>query len=85
VPNITARQRNGHKGVLRLTLENEGHEQVVYNLAPNDYSGQPQSVRVARGHKQTVDWPANADGYYDVTITADSGDGFLRRYAGRIF
>jgi phospholipase C len=85
VPKITARQRNGHKGILVLTLENDGHEPVTYSLTPGDYSGQAQSVGVARGHKQTIDWPANADGYYDVTVTADSGDGFLRRYAGRIF
>jgi hypothetical protein len=26
----------------------------------------------------------DADGYYDVTVTADTGDGFTRRYAGRI-
>jgi hypothetical protein len=25
-----------------------------------------------------------AHGYYDVTVTADTGDGFTRRYAGRI-
>ena len=24
------------------------------------------------------------DGYYHVTVTADTGDGFTRRYAGRI-
>ena len=81
VPKITARQRNGHKGILVLTLENDGHEPVTYSLTPGDYSGQAQSAGVARGHKQTIDWPANADGYYDVTVTADSGDGFLRRYA----
>jgi len=27
---------------------------------------------------------SDADGYYDVTVTADTGDGFTRRYAGRI-
>jgi phospholipase C len=85
VPNVTARLRNGHKGLLRLTLENDGHQPLVFSLAPNDYAGQPQTIAVARGHKETVDWPTNADGYYDVTVTADSGDGFLRRYAGRIF
>ena len=36
------------------------------------------------GHPKTVNWPADADGYYDVTVTADTGDGFPRRYAGRI-
>jgi phospholipase C len=33
---------------------------------------------------EILTWPTDADGYYDVTITADSGDGFTRRYAGRI-
>ena len=31
-----------------------------------------------------VSWPVAPDGYYDVTVTADTGDGFTRRYAGRI-
>jgi phospholipase C len=39
---------------------------------------------VTAGHSKTVDWPADADGYYDVTVTADTGDSFTRRYAGRI-
>ena len=30
-----------------------------------------------------VTWPVDVDGYYDVIITADTGDGFSRRYAGR--
>jgi phospholipase C len=41
-------------------------------------------VRVANGHPKTVNWPTDADGYYDVTVTAAPGDGFTRRYAGRI-
>jgi hypothetical protein len=35
----------------------------------------------------TVAWPVDADGYYDVIITADTADtagGFTRRYAGRV-
>jgi phospholipase C len=51
---------------------------------PNDYAGHPQTVRVATGHPKTVNWPTDADGYYDVTVTANTGDGFTRRYAGRI-
>jgi phospholipase C len=31
-----------------------------------------------------VSWPVDADGYYDVIITANTNDGFTRRYAGRI-
>jgi phospholipase C len=37
----------------------------------------------AKGSK-SVTWPVDADGYYDVIITADTSDGFTRRYAGRI-
>ena len=51
VPNVTARLRDGHKGLLRLTLENDGHTPLVFSLTPNDYSGQPQTISVARGHK----------------------------------
>jgi phospholipase C len=57
---------------------------VTFTLRPNDLAGRPQAVTVAGGRSKTVDWPADADGYYDVTITADSADGFTRRYAGRI-
>ena len=32
----------------------------------------------------TVTWPVDSDGYYDVIITANTSDGFTRRYAGRI-
>jgi len=84
IPNATARLRGGRNASVILTLENDGQEQILFSLAPGDYSGQPLSIDVASGRKQTVSWPVNSDGYYDVTVTADSGDGFLRRYAGRI-
>jgi phospholipase C len=69
---------------VRLALANDGHGDVVFTLTPNDYAGRKQTVRVAAGRPQSVTWPADADGYYDVTVTANSGDGFTRRYAGRI-
>lgn len=31
-----------------------------------------------------VGWPTDSYGYYDVIITANTSDGFTRRYAGRI-
>jgi phospholipase C len=31
-----------------------------------------------------VSWPTDRYGYYDVVITANTPDGFRRRYAGRI-
>ena len=61
-----------------------GTSEVVFTLTPNDFAGHAQTVRVGAGHPKIVNWPADADGYYDVTITADTSDGFTRRYAGRI-
>ena len=36
------------------------------------------------GSAKTISWPTDQDGYYDVVITANTADGFRRRYAGRI-
>jgi phospholipase C len=84
VPAVTATLVRGPRPVVRLTLANDGQQKVVFTLTPNDYAGHTRSVSVTVGHPQTVDWPTDADGYYDVTITTDTGDGFTRRYAGRI-
>jgi phospholipase C len=83
VPTVAATLVRRARPVVRLALANDGQEQVVFTLTPNDYAGHPQTVRVATGHPKTVNWPT-ADGYYDVTVTANTGDGFTRRYAGRI-
>jgi phospholipase C len=84
VPAVATTLVRWPRPVVRLALANDGHEAVVFTLTPNDYAGHPQSVRVAVGHPKTVNWPTDPDGYYDVTVTADTGDGFTRRYAGRI-
>jgi phospholipase C len=84
VPTVAATLVRRARPVVRLALANDGQEQVVFTLTPNDYAGHPQAVRVATGHPKTVNWPTDADGYYDVTVTAGTGDGFTRRYAGRI-
>jgi phospholipase C len=84
VPTVATTLVERPRPVVRLALGNDGHEEVVFTLTPNDYAGHSQTVRVAIGHPETVNWPTDADGYYDVTITADTGDGFTRRYAGRI-
>ncbi len=84
VPTVAATLVTRPRPVVRLALANDGREEVVFTVAPNDHAGRPRVVRVATGHPQTVDWPTNADGYYDVTVTAGPGDGFTRRYAGRI-
>ena len=41
-------------------------------------------MTVGANGSTTVTWPVDSDGYYDVIITANTSDGFTRRYAGRI-
>jgi phospholipase C len=69
---------------VKLTLANDGNKSLVYTVTRNDYVGRTQKVTVPPGGQKTLNWPANQDGYYDVVITANTGDGFRRRYAGRL-
>jgi phospholipase C len=84
VPVVTAALRPGACKTVELTLANEGREEVVYTLTPNDYEGRPQTVAVKRGSPKTISWPTDRYGYYDVVITTSTADGFRRRYAGRV-
>ena len=84
VPTVAATLVTRPAAVVRLALGNDGQKVVTFTLTPNDLAGHQRIVPVTTGHSKTVDWPADADGYYDVTVTADTGDGFTRRYAGRI-
>ena len=84
VPTVAATLVGGHRPVVRLALGNDGKKEVVFTLTPNDFAGHAQTVRADGGRPKTVNWPTDADGYYDVTVTANTGDGFTRRYAGRI-
>jgi len=71
-------------GSVELTLANEGNKAIVYTLTPNEYEGHTQTVTVTSGSPKTVSWPTDQYGYYDVVITANTSDGFRRRYAGRL-
>jgi len=84
VPVVHAAPRRGGSAKLELELANEGHQEIVYTLTPNDYEGYAQTVKVGSGGSRTVSWPTDRYGYYDVVITANTGDGFRRRYAGRL-
>jgi phospholipase C len=84
VPVVTVVLQSGATKTLELTLANEGHQQIVYTLTPNDYEGRTQTVTVKFGSPRTINWPANQHGYYDVVITTNTANGFRRRYAGRI-
>jgi phospholipase C len=83
-PGAEAGSRRPGGAGLRISLGNDGDGEIRYTLTRNDYEGRNRTVTVPPGRTRLVTWPANADGYYDVIITADTGDGFRRRYAGRI-
>jgi phospholipase C len=70
--------------VLRIHLGNEGEHEVFFTLSPNDFAGSEQTVVLGAGEGRTIDWPLDADGYYDVVVTDTSNTGFRHRYAGRI-
>jgi phospholipase C len=69
---------------LQLTLASDGSKAVTYTVTANDYAGTTQTVAVSAKETSTVNWPVDANGYYDGIITANTSDGFTRRYAGRI-
>ncbi len=69
---------------LTISLGNAGQTSLVYTLTPNAYAGGVQTIPIAYNGSATVTWPVDADGYYDVIVTAKTTDGFIRRYAGRI-
>jgi phospholipase C len=84
VPVVTAAPRSAGAKTVELTLANEGRKAIVYTLTPNEYEGRTQTVTVKLGSSKTISWPTDQYGYYDVVITANTADGFRRRYAGRI-
>jgi phospholipase C len=84
VPVVTAAPQPGPAATLDLTLANQGRQPVTYTLTPNDYQGRTQTVIVKLGGPKTISWPTDQYGYYDVIITTSTGDGYRRRYAGRI-
>jgi phospholipase C len=84
IPRVAATPVTGSAPSLQLTLANDGTTTVVYTLTVNDYAGTTQTVSVGSNGTSTVSWPVDADGYYDVIITANTTGGFTRRYAGRI-
>ena len=83
IPHVQAKLVKGATAKVTLTLGNDGREPVRYQLVANDFVGGTQVVHVKAGASTEVDWPTQ-DGYYDVIITADTGNGWTQRYAGRV-
>jgi phospholipase C len=80
---VTSAQGNGTAS-LTISLTNAGHKAVIYQVVPNDYAGTAQTANVTDNQTTTIHWPVDDNGYYDVIITANTSDGYTRRYAGRI-
>ncbi|GAA2338620.1 phosphocholine-specific phospholipase C [Dactylosporangium salmoneum] len=74
---------------LRLTLTNQGSAPAVFtigrNLATGASGGSAATVTSAAGGTWTGTLAATAAGRYDYTVTANVGDGFGRRFAGRLY
>ncbi|MDJ0343677.1 phospholipase C, phosphocholine-specific [Streptomyces sp. H10-C2] len=62
---------------IRLTLTNTGGKAATFTLPT-------QQITVAPGGSEAAVVPATNAGRYDFTVTADTGDGFARRFAGRL-
>jgi phospholipase C len=83
IPRVSAAPVTGSAPSLRLMLANDGVELVAYTLRATGDVGPTRVGPVGAKDSTEVTWPVGVDGYYDLIITADTGDGFSRRYAGR--
>ncbi|HEY4267954.1 MAG TPA: alkaline phosphatase family protein [Galbitalea sp.] len=83
IPRVNVKLTKGAGAKIAITLDNDGRESVRYQLVANDFAGGTQVIHVAGGASTEFDWPTQ-DGYYDVIITADTGNGWTQRYAGRV-
>jgi len=69
---------------LELTVVNRGPEPCVVTMV-NAYGGRTQTRRLAKGGRFTVHWPLrDSMGWYDVTLTVDTDQGFRQRLAGHV-
>ncbi|MFD0577013.1 phospholipase domain-containing protein [Dactylosporangium darangshiense] len=79
---------NGRLG-LTLTLTNQGTAPATFtigrNVATGASGGSTSTATVAPGGTWTGTLTATPAGHYDYTVTANVGDGFGRRFAGRLY
>ncbi|GIG69098.1 phosphocholine-specific phospholipase C [Phytomonospora endophytica] len=84
-PEVTMRYAPA-QNLVYLTMTNKGQKACVITVRGNNRPGGPWTYPLAAG--QTVEDSftiANGmKGWYDLTATADTADGFLRRFAGRV-
>ncbi len=68
-----------------LSLTNTGKTAIALNVAASAYESYAETRTLAAGGTATITRSVAAAGnWYDYTVSAVSGDGFTRRYAGRM-
>jgi phospholipase C len=82
-PEVTARG-DADSGNLRLALANPADSPAALTIA-NGYGGASQTVTVAAGAtlELTIDLQASQR-WYDISVTSDADETFLRRFAGHV-
>ncbi|WP_035792014.1 phosphocholine-specific phospholipase C [Kitasatospora mediocidica] len=74
---------------LTLTVTNAGTVPAVFTINPNTAylasGGTATQLTVAAGGSANATLHATSAGRYDYTVTANTGDGFARRFAGRLY
>ena len=74
---------------LALTMTNTGAVSCTFTIGVNvaylASGGEAQTVTVAAGGTATATLVATSAGRYDFTVTANTGDSFGRRFAGRLY
>jgi phospholipase C len=76
----------GHARLV-LTLINDGDTETVFTIRSNAYlDAGPWSLAVPARQTASIDWDVQlyTNGWYDLTITADTTPAFVRRCAGHI-
>jgi len=84
-PEVTLRYAPSEQ-VVYLTMTNKGGKACIVTIQPNNRSGGPWTYSVPAGATRE-DWFSTAysmNGWYDLTASADTADGFLRRFAGHM-
>ncbi|WP_327258338.1 phospholipase domain-containing protein [Streptomyces sp. NBC_01240] len=84
-PRVTGVLRGGkpENASVELLLANDGGSEVCFTVAPNDFGGTEHTQLLGPREKAVLNWPTDS-GRYDMTVTADGGTGFARRYAGTV-
>jgi phospholipase C len=80
---------NQNGKTLALTMTNTGAVSCTFTIGVNvaylASGGEAQTVTVAAGGTATATLVATSAGRYDFTVTANTGDSFGRRFAGRLY